>query len=212
MVIRATFSRLVASDSSSAAVGFTVKSGWACAVLLTGPQTQPRVADSCRVELSDPADPDARQPYHAGFGTARASDAELTRLVNGVKRFAAASIGQLLDRYVDSGTALRGVGVVVGSLVDPNTIGNDHIRIHALEGQLFRQVVADAAEAAGLRASIWRERDLHALAARVLKRPDSRIRATVAALGHDVQGPWRAEQKCAAVAAWLVLTAKSRQT
>jgi len=52
-----------------AAAGFTVKSGWACAVLIGGTPAGPRLVDSRRVEISDPGIPDAKQPYHAGFGT-----------------------------------------------------------------------------------------------------------------------------------------------
>jgi hypothetical protein len=118
----------------------------------------------------------------------------------------------LLARYADSVTAPTAVGIVVGSLVDPTTIRNDHIRIHALEGQLFRQVVADAAQHAGLRASIWRERDLYLLAASELKRPQARLRASLASLGRGIQGPWRAEQKSAALAAWLMLHQQSRRS
>jgi hypothetical protein len=195
----------MATQTSKSAVGFTVKSGWACAVLLTGSSTAPRVADSCRVELSDPDVPDARQPYHAGFGTARTDQAQLSHLVTGVKRFGAKSVRELLKRYSEGDAQLRGAGIVVGSVVDPKTIANDHIRIHALEGKLFREVVAEAAQAAGLRSMIWRERDLYAAAADALERPEGRLRASIGALGRDVKGPWRAEQKNAALAAWLVL-------
>jgi hypothetical protein len=62
-----------------AALGFTVKSGWAAVVLLGGPAGSPRVLEAGTVDLADPADPDARQPYHAGFGTARAALAALSR-------------------------------------------------------------------------------------------------------------------------------------
>src|SRR5256884_6499616 len=37
------------------------------------------------------------------------------------------------------------------SLIDPARIGNDHIRAHALEGQLFRTALERAAHAARLR-------------------------------------------------------------
>jgi hypothetical protein len=39
------------------------------AVLLSGPAASPHVVDSRRVDLSDPAVPGSRQPYHEGFGT-----------------------------------------------------------------------------------------------------------------------------------------------
>lgn len=53
------------------AVGFTIKSGWAAAVLLDGSGAVPRVLDSRRVQISDPDVADSTQPYHAGFGAAR---------------------------------------------------------------------------------------------------------------------------------------------
>jgi hypothetical protein len=101
--------------------------------------------------------------------------------------------------------ALTGAGLVVGSLNDPASIANQHIRIHALEGQLFREVVEQALSASGLPCSVWRERDVYGVASAALVETEPRIRNMVAALGQEIDGPWRAEQKAAAVAAWLVL-------
>ena len=187
-----------------AAVGFTVKSGWACAVLVSGTAASPVLVHSRRVELSDPEDPDARQPYHAGFGTARSAGRELSKLVASVKRFGRSSVTGLIRDY-QAGHNVRGAGVVVGSLIDPATIANDHIRIHALEGQLFRGVVEDAARRREVRCALWRERDLLGDAVKTLKRSEKELRDIVSALGRRVDGPWRAEQKAATLAAWLVL-------
>ena len=187
-----------------AAVGFTVKSGWACAVLVAGTAAAPRVVDSRRVEISDPDLPDSKQPYHAGFGTARDAGDELKRLVASVKSLGRKSVGSVIRDYQKRGE-LRAAGVVVGSLIDPKTIGNDHIRIHAMEGQLFRSVVIDAAETAGLKCDVVRERDLYGAAATALKKPEAAIRKTLTELGRNVDGGWRTEQKAAALSAWLLL-------
>lgn len=189
---------------AQAAIGLTVKSGWAAAVLVAGSVAEPRVVDSRRIELSDPALPDSRQPYHAGFGTARDAGPELAQLVAGVKRFGQRAVTSLIGEYQKLGHALRGAGVVVGSLADPANIANDHIRIHALEGQLFRQIVHDAVSGSQLPCSVWRERDLQALAAEHLNLPEAKTREMLATLGRHVAGPWRVEQKSAALAAWLV--------
>jgi hypothetical protein len=173
-------------------------------VLLAGPAAAPAVIDSRRVELSDPDIPDARQPYHAGFGTARDADDELKRLVSSVKTYGRKSVRGVLRDYQKRGP-LYGVGIVAGSLIDPKTIGNDHIRIHAMEGQLFRSVVIDAAEASGLQCEVIRERDLYALAAKKLKRNDATLRKILGEIGREVDGVWRAEHKCAALSAWLLL-------
>lgn len=190
---------------TTAGLGFTVKSGWASAVLVGGSPAAPRVVDSRRIDLSDPAVPESRQPYHAGFGTARAAGADRSRLIAAVKRYGRRSITTLVRQHQAAGHSLRRAGLVVGSLIDPERIANDHIRIHALEGQLFRSVVQDAATRNGLSCSIWRDRDLLAAAAAILKQPERRLRETVTRLGAEVDGPWRAEQKAAALAAWVVL-------
>jgi hypothetical protein len=197
---------------SYAAVGLTVKSGWAAAVLLLGPSRSPRVAESRRLELSDPAIPESRQPYHAGFGTARDGGPELARLLQSVREFGGRSADGLLRDYSTAGHRIAGVGIVVGSLIDPATIANAHIRIHALEGQLFPGVIEDAAARSALKCSIWRERDLYAAAPHVLRQPEQSIRAAVAALPRASAGSWRAEQKAASLAAWMVLESSGQET
>jgi hypothetical protein len=192
------------------AIGFTVKSGWAIAVLLTGPRTDPRVVDSRHIDLSDPALPESRQPYHAGFGTARARGRVLTKLVASVERFGQRAVTELIREYQDGGHRLRAAGVVVGSLIDPEHIANDHIRIHALEGRLFREVVEAGAARNGLRSAVWRERDLQAAASDVLGRSESAVRGALTELGRAVNGSWRGEHKNAALAAWLVLARPPR--
>lgn len=190
--------------TEGAAVGFTIRSGWTAAILLGRSASAPRVLDSRRVEISDPEVPDSKQPYHAGFGTARDSGDELTRLVSVVKTYGRRSVTALLREYQRQGR-LRGAGVIVGSLIDPETIGNDHIRIHANEGRLFRTIVIDAVEKSGLRCAVCRERDLYANAAKTLRKPEPAIRKMLSEIGRDVAGGWRAEQKAAALSAWVIL-------
>lgn len=190
----------------AAAVGFRVKSGWATAVLLVGPRSAPHVADRRIAELSDPAVPEARQPYHAGLGRHEARGAKaVARLVRSVERFAHRSVAKLIADYRAAGHRIRGIGIVVGSTVDPATIGNDHIRAHAEEGRLFRTVIETAARKCRLRARVTVEKQLYAVAATALRIPAPRLKARVGALGQDVAGSWRSEDKAAALAAWMAL-------
>src|SRR5207247_2796862 len=101
------------------AVGFTVKSGWASAVLLLGPYACLRVLEARRLGLSEPAFPESRQPYHAGFGTPRTMGPELSRLVASVQHFGRTSVADLIQHYRAAGHDLGGAGIVVGSLIDP---------------------------------------------------------------------------------------------
>ena len=193
------------TDRGGAAIGFTIKSGWAAVVVLTGTAIEPRVASNTRIDLSDPDEPDQRQPYHAGFGTARANDATLARLLEGVRRYGRRSVDAVVVGARAKGHPVSRAGLVVGSTVDPATIANDHIRIHALEGKLFREVVAEAATACGIACTIWRERDLYAAAATALDRPEADLKAALAAMKQTTSGAWRGEQKAAATAAWMLL-------
>jgi hypothetical protein len=191
--------------SDPAAIGFRAKTGWAAVVLLGGPADAPRVLDSRRIELCDPADPNSRQPYHAGFGTFQADDAKVKRLVRDVRRYAARALEALLAEYRGAGHAPRGSAVVAGSDVDPAKIANLHMRAHALEGRLYRNLVEEAMAAAGLSCSLLLERGLHAGAAERLGVTEDRLKRAIGELGKRHGGPWRAEQKAAAIAAWTVL-------
>ena len=157
-----------------------------------------------RLELSDPKNADARQPYHDGFATMRTQGPELTRLLAAVKTFGRREVRNWIREHQE-GYRLRGSGIVVGSLIDPGTIGNEHIRIHAMEGQLFRGVVADACEGEGLPRVFVRERDLLQQARATLRMPEAHIENRLAGMGKGRDGPWRAEHKKAALGAWLVL-------
>ena len=187
-----------------AALGFTIKSGWTAAVVVVAGPDDARVAGVQRLEISDPDVPESRQPYHEGFGTARGNDATLKRLLASVERYGTASVATFIASH-RSEYAIRGAGLVVGSVADPASIANDHIRIHALEGQLFREVVRRAVEAARVDTTIWRERDLYRAAAAALGVTESALKTRVASLGRGTGGPWRAEQKAAATAALMVL-------
>lgn len=187
------------------ALGFTIKSGWACAIVLDGSTTSPRVATSRRIELSDPSDAHGRQPYHAARGTARKPGPQLDKLIASVEEFGTASVTAFIREHEQPGRRFDAAGIVVGSLIDPAQIANDHIRIHALEGQLFRGIVKAATDRRQVPSSIWRERDIYALAATRLKRSEPDLRQTIAGWGRSLGGPWRAEHKAAALAAWLVI-------
>jgi hypothetical protein len=187
------------------ALGFTIKSGWACAVVLDGPAASPKIVASRRIELSDPADAHGRQPYHAAAGTARKPGPQLDKLIASVEKYGRQSVDAFIRELETAGRRFDGAGIVVGSLIDPAQIANDHIRIHALEGQLFRGIVKDATDRRKLPSLLWRERDLYGLAERQLKRTEGELRRRVAEWGRGVTGPWRAEHKAASVAAWLMV-------
>jgi hypothetical protein len=189
----------------TAALGFRVKSGWAAAVLLTGPTRSPQLCDVRRIDLSDPRLPETRQPYHAAMGKLETDTTKINRRVSVVRSIAQQSLATLLASYRQKGYAIRRAALVVGSQVDPDSIANSHIRAHAFEGQLFRSVLGEALQACRIRTEILVERNAYAQAAAKLKDSNDNVQRMIRDLGRVAQGPWRAEQKLAALAAWLTL-------
>jgi hypothetical protein len=182
------------------AVGFRVKSGFAIAVTLEGPASAPSAVSRRVIEMSDSAVPETRQPYHDGLFRTEEDAGKIARRVKIVKRCAAKSIAALLK---DTGATRA--GLIVGSLIEPEKVGNPHIRAHASEGRLFRTVLQDALTSRGVRCEVIVEKQLPARSAG-LQCPVREIVRTLDGFGKALGSPWRADEKAAATAAWLALT------
>ena len=193
----------MAQSAGATALGFRVKSGFAVVVAVSGPRGAPVAIDRRIVQLSDPAIANTRQPYHSGAGTAQEDERVIAQLTRIIEKCAKQSVTTLLA--CDHLSNCVGAGVVVGSVIDPAAVANPHIRAHASEGRLFRCVLEKALENHGIRCQVIVEKTLGAAAAKALGRPAALVRKIVSALGQPLGGPWRAEEKSAATAAWMVL-------
>jgi hypothetical protein len=198
--------RGLGANRVTTALGFRVKSGWAAAVVLAGAVESPQVLDRRVVQLCDPAIPESKQPYHAKMGTLQTDEAKVERLRNVIAKAAQESVSELMKDLQSQGRQILQANLVVGSNIDPSRIGNPHVRAHALEGRLFRTVLEDALSSRGVRCSIIVERDIYERATRELKQSEKNLKQSLTQLGHSLDGPWRADDKLAALAAWLALT------
>ena len=196
--------------SPNAVLGLRVKSGWAAAVLVGGTRAAPRLLHHSRIELCDPKVPQSRQPYHKGFGSLQKSAAVLRRLTGVVDRATERSMAALVQELRTHRCAARAVVLVVGSTIEPESIGNEHIRAHAYEGRLFRTTLERAARRRRLPCRVVRERGLATAVAGELGVTAPDVRRAVGAIGAEAGRPWRAEEKAAAVAAWMVLGSSAR--
>ena len=188
-----------------AAVGFRVKSGWAAAVLIAGGPDSPQVRDCRAIQLSDPAIPESRQPYHAAMGMLEKNAAKIERRKQIIKQAAAKSVSELLGGYAKEGYRVSAAALVVGSRIDPEAIKNDHIRAHALEGRLFRVTLEEALRLSGLETQTIVEREVYPRAVSVLARDAGELKKNITAMGRSLTGSWRADEKMAALAAWTLL-------
>jgi hypothetical protein len=186
-------------------LGFRVKSGRAVFVLIEGSIRTPRLRQSDVINLSDPRNPNTRQPYHAAMGKLETNATTPKRRVERARRATERSVADLIQRCADDGCTIHRAALVVGSVIDPESIANPHIRAHALEGRLFRTVLEDDLRSRGIQCAIFTERDVYPTASNLLGESPIQIRKTIAELGRSASAPWRADQKVAAVAAWTSL-------
>jgi hypothetical protein len=196
------------SKPTPSALGFRVKSGWAMAVLLTGPSSAPKVVRCQTVLLSDPNIPESKQPHHAALDLpGKEGKALAEKLCRVVASAAKQSVQELLEQAAASGYGVVGAGLVVGSLVDPSTLHNEHIRAHGLEGQLFRTALGDALREQRLPSRVLLEKNAYITASPTLRKSAPEAKKIIAGLGESHEGSWRAEEKLAALAAWMALCA-----
>jgi hypothetical protein len=193
-------------SAEPAAIGLRVKTGRAIAVLLAGSAAEPRILARREVALADPDLPDTRFPYHAALELPeREGAAVVTRLRKRIEAIAAGAVAELAAELRAAKLRPAGVGLVVSSDVDPAKLGNPHVRAHASEGRLFREVLEQGARAARLPSLVLLEREALGRACAALHRSEAKLQETLAELGKQVGRPWRADEKTAALAAWVAL-------
>jgi hypothetical protein len=180
------------------AIGFKVRSGFAIAVIVDASAAGVAIVAVRKVALSSEVLPQSRFPYHPTIELPEREGAALSsKAVKEVRRIAAQEMRTVLEEF----DGIERAAMVVGSVIDPDSLGNPHVRVHALEGKLFREVVAEALQKSGIECGVLVERDAYAKAAPTLTSTEPTLRAEVAALGHGRIKPWRAEEKLATLAA-----------
>ncbi len=179
-------------------------------VLLSGTVAAPQLFHCCSVLLSDPKEPRSKQPYHAVLDLPGKESAVIVRELRKIVTTAAKrSVGDLLKCAAEAQLAVRGAALVVGSIVDPASLHNDHIRAHAHEGQLFRSALEDALRARNIRCQVLVEKTAYAAASSTLRKSPADAKRIIAGLGESHEGSWRAEEKLAALAAWMCLASRA---
>lgn len=198
-----------------ATIGFRAHSGWACAVALGGSAGGPRLLDRRRIVTADPAIPGSKQPFHAAEGLplgkaktlidrCAASSRELSRL----------ALEKMIAELRKHGYSPAGGAILLasgGPLPPLERVLASHARIHAAEGELFRDVLRRAADECELPLTSVVERGIAARASEALRLPRERWLAALAEMGAAAGPPWRQDEKLAATAAWIALSGPPRQ-
>ena len=192
--------------SNVVTVGLRAKTGRAIAVVVGGPVDAPLVLAKTEIKLWDPKFPATGQPYHdimhlPGDAWPRAVE----KSARAIEKIAVTALAHLIKEQAAQGRKVRAVATVGAQDRDLARIGNPHIRAHAAEGILFRRVLDDAAHANKLRLRTFAEREFEQIVKKELGAKSSSIRKKLDEAARALPPPWRADEKLAAMAAWLVL-------
>ena len=189
------------------AFGLKAHSGWAALVAVGETAGELFITDRRRVELVE--DEWAKQPYHAAEGLPPKRARELVaRGIAQTKRISARVLREALCRELELGNRTVASAVLVGSEMPDWTVDQIlavHFRMHQAEGVLFRDVLAQAAEACGLRLVKIPEKELATHAEKTLKKPLNFLADKIAGLGKSAGPPWGKDQKDATLAALIAL-------
>lgn len=189
--------------SNLVSIGLRAKTARAIAVVLGGPSEAPIVLRKFEMPLADPRIAATAQPYHEVMELEWAeSQKEVRKTARAIEAIARKSLARLIKELQSGGMTVSGVGIVGAKDKDLARIGNFHIRAHAAEGVLFRQVLDLAADANRVKRRSFSDREFDELTAPEL---GTGIKQKLNNLGRTLPAPWRTDEKQAATAAWLVL-------
>jgi hypothetical protein len=192
-----------------AALGFRVHSGWAAAVVVAGTPAEPAILDRRRIEIADPVLEGSMQPYHAAEEMP-VEDARLylERCARASSRRATGAVSLLVEDTRAQGYALAGGALLLASgrpLPALASILASHALIHTADGEHFREAILRACKDARLEVLRIKERDLAPAAAQKFRTTEAELLREVAEAGRTLGAPWRADEKLAALVAWLAL-------
>jgi hypothetical protein len=192
------------------AFGMKAHSGWAALVVLGVRSGELLVVDRRRVELVEKDEASwAKQPYHAAEDLKPdAARALVMRGVEAARRIAIREMRSAIKHVREAGHDVAACAVLS---VDPmpdwsvQEILAVHFRMHKAEGVLFRDALARAADACGVRLVRVPEKQLDEHAEQALATSINSLRKTISSLGKLVGPPWGKDQKDAALAALVAL-------
>jgi len=197
-----------------AGLGVSPHSGWAALVALGGDPRRPEVLLRERIEMTGRKLPGPKQPYHAveGLPVAKAAGL-LERYLQSANTLATDALRSVKGAVEERGFAIAGLAILQSNGrqgASLEAILASHALIHTADGDHFRGALAEAARRCGTEAARIKQKELHERAAATLKRPIEELQGYVASLGKSVGPPWGADQKSAALLAWLTLARSER--
>lgn len=200
-----------ARDRGRAALGFSVHTGWAAMVAVSGPAISAAVLDRRRLVMIPGSDPERpRFVYHAARELQLEPAERLIRESAALAREGAtAALQAAVEELETKEYQTVAVGIIAANRplsAALDAILESHSLVHAAEGELFREAIRGASRTVGIPVAEVRARDLHARAAAVLGVSEGRVAQVLARIGRAAGRPWAKDQKDACLAALIALS------
>jgi hypothetical protein len=197
------------------ALGLKAHSGWAALVALGTRDGEVQVVDRRRIELVEEADAQwAKQPYHAAEGLPLdEARTVVQRGIEAARRLAVRELRAAVKRAREAEDNIVGCALLVGDAMPDWSVEEIlalHFRMHKAEGELFREALARATDACGLKLVAIPEKLLTEQAERALAMPSSVLKTRTTKLGKLAGTPWGRDQKDAALAAMIALQVNAK--
>ena len=153
----------------------------------------------------------SKQPYHELEGLPLPeARRRLALLEASAAALAADGLRSLIAHARSAGAEARAAGILDSAGRGGATLEAilaSHALIHTADGHHFRAALEQGCQALGLSVSRIPQRELTGRAAAALRKTPEQLGTAVAWLGRGLGAPWGADQKSAALLAWLLLAA-----
>jgi hypothetical protein len=181
-------------------------------VAVAGTLRSPHILDRRWMRLADPLIPGSKQPFHAAEALEfHRAEQLLDKCASSSRLLARQGICAALADLEKQDYEVRACGILMASgrkLPPLRAILASHPLIHTAEGELFRDVLLEAAEHHHLPVIRVREREVLALASADLNLTTERAQRRLNDLKRVVGPPWRQDEKYAALVAWMALSSR----
>jgi hypothetical protein len=193
-------------DPNSVAIGLRAKTARAIAVVVGGTADSPLIVAKTEIKLWDPKFPATGQPYHQVMDLPGDEWPQaVQKSARAIEKLASKALATLMKEQSAQGRKVHAVATVGAKDRNLASIGNPHIRAHAAEGVLFRRVLDHAAQENDLLSRAFAEREFDQILKQELGAKSSSVKKKLDEAARALPPPWRADEKLAAMAAWLVL-------
>jgi hypothetical protein len=191
------------------AFGLKAHSGWAALVVVGKRDGDFVIVDRRRIELVK--EEWAKQPYHAAEDLKPAAARVIVkRGIEQAQRNAVREMRAAVKREQTRENEVKACSVLIGNSMPDWSVAEIlavHFRMHKAEGVLFGEVLAQAAKECGLKLVGIPEKQLMMQASTALRSRETDLVKKLAIIGKSVGPPWGKDQKDAALAAMVGLSA-----